>query len=185
MDRAAAAAAAAFDLDDDRKRGHYQGTTKLQRFSSGDQYSDSYSVDSAGDSTRDASRSDGFEEDEEEASRVQKQLKPGITGRMRREPANTGYLTGDAFDRYAEAATGERAASKAKVAQKKPARAPSPSGQGQGPKRHRCVAGANQWVTEDGLTVWPKVGGYCWSDVLGCCAGVCCADHMQYSRMVG
>lgn len=154
----AAAAAAGYESDVDRKRSLHKPNAKRQRFSSGDPHSDSYSVDSAGDSRQDAARSDDLEEDEEEASRSRKQLKPGITGRMRREPANTGYLTGDAFDRYAEAATGERAAVKAKVVQKKPARAPSPSGQAQGPKRHRCVAGTNQWVTEDGLTVWPKVG---------------------------
>jgi hypothetical protein len=154
----AAAAVAADDSDEDCKHGRRMRTTQRQQFNSGDQYSDSYSVDSAGGSRRNANRSDFLDEDEEEASRSRKQLKPGITGRMRREPAKTGYLYGDAFDKYAEAATGEHAASKAKVVQKKPARAPSPSGQAQGPKRHRFVAGANQWVTEDGLTVWPKVG---------------------------
>lgn len=38
----------------------------------------------------------------------------------------------------------------------KSVRQPSPAAALQPPKKHRWVAGANQWVTDDGLTVWPK-----------------------------
>lgn len=104
-----------------------------------------------------------------EGSRRQRQRTGYTHGRIRRTNDDN-YIYGDDLDSVADAALlaaaaaagGQRGSGKPgpKAAAAAAARAPSPAAavQQQGPKRHRCVAGNNQWLTEDGLTVWPKVG---------------------------
>lgn len=147
-------------------------------------HSDSYSYDSTGqDSSRRcdaavasaAARSEAVGwsdrdqdqgEQEDDGSRRQRQRTGYTHGRIRRTNDDN-YIYGDALDSVADAALlaaaaaagGQRGSGKPGPKAAAPARAPSPAAVAQqGHKRQRCVAGANQWMTEDGLTVWPKVG---------------------------
>lgn len=87
----------------------------------------------------------------------------GPTGRFRRGASDEAFLYGEEFDRVAQPSqrgvggAGGGAAGRGKGGHKL-ARGVSPAVREPKERKQRCVAGANQWVTEDGLTVWPKVG---------------------------
>jgi hypothetical protein len=133
-----------------------------------DFYSESQSAVTA------AARSSVAVSDESDAAgddkgRYRKQRSPamgslGAYVRYKHGAADDGYLYGDVLDRQVAAATGvvtsnKKGGKKVRPASTLPAVPPAY-------KRHRCVAGVNQWITEDGLTVWPKVRGAGYMQIL-------------------
>jgi hypothetical protein len=126
-------------------------------------YSESQSAETAA-ARRSVAISDESDAAGDDKGRYRKQRAPasgslGAYVRYKHGAADDGYLYGDVLDRQVAAATGvvtgvKKGGKKARLASALPAAAAAPP-----TKRHRCVAGVNQWTTEDGLTVWPKVCG--------------------------
>lgn len=183
-----------YDRNGDRARRGRGKRPRYAEYSAGDVYSDSYSVDSADDSRRDAGRwdvtrsdeSDRQLDEEEQMPQKRRQRAGWRHGRIRRTNDENYFYGDEALDRVAGELAQKQAQQQKKKPVHKPARAPSPAGGPQGPRRHRCVAGANQWVTEDGLIVWPKVGAV---DRDGCaefeqCVDSCNAHALDQSAAV-
>jgi hypothetical protein len=148
----------------DRNSRHRRPAAKRQRYTdyTDDLYSESQSAETAA-ARRSVAVSDESDAAGDDKGRYRKQRPPatgslGAYVRYKHGAADDGYLYGDVLDRKVAAATGvvtghKKGGKKARPASMLPPAAPP------APKRHRCVAGVNQWTTEDGLTVWPKVRG--------------------------
>ena len=151
------------DMEDDEDVGRggrpRRAAAKRPRYfedsSSVEVRSEAFSADSGGVRRYAAASdySDGGEESDD--PRRRKGSRPG--GAFGRYPSqralDDSQHAGSTFGGRAGAAAAAAAAAGAHRV--KGVRQPSPALQQS--KKHRWVAGANQWLTEDGLTVWPKV----------------------------
>jgi len=153
MDWAAAGAENDIDMEGDpeqlgkggRRRRAAAKRPRYLEDSSSDSSSESCSIDSTGNRRYAA-------DTEQELDSMALSPHKGSTHRARLHASRRGTSE----DLHPSSGLYSRAAAAAGVGatgQRNRGRGPSPAP----PKKHRWVAGANQWVTDDGLVVWPKV----------------------------